>query len=333
MLVALAEEGVPDAVPAPVAAEEGDEVVVAAPTGVPPRVVPERWTPPPEVVDAVRAARARPLPERIDAASRAFLGLPYLNDAAGEMAGPDPDPPARYDAFDCLTFVEEVLALAIAPDPLYAPAIRDALRYRGAASYETRRHFMEAQWIPDAIANGLLVDVTDRVGRARTITKEVTPDTWRHWRRRALFKLPDALLPLGAWSLRFLDLAEAAEAAARIPPGAVIVTLRRDKGAPIVTTHISMVVPGSGTERVWMRHATRMGTRKVRDDRLPWYATHLRDYVNWPALGVTVLMPREQGPRVSALASPALPPPFPDAEGELPVFDARPIPPFPAPPP
>jgi hypothetical protein len=312
-----------------VAAEEGDEDV-ATPKSAPPRTVPERWTPPPDVVSAVRAVATRSLAERIDAASRAFLGLPYLNEAAGEGAGPDPDPPSRYDAFDCLTFVEEVLGLAMAPDPIYAPSIRDALRYRGPASYETRRHFMEAQWIPDAIASGLLVDITDRVGHARTLTKEVTSDTWRHWARRSLFKLPDALLPVGAWSLRYLDLAEAWEAAARIPAGAIVVTLRKDKGAPIVTTHISMVVPGSGTERVWMRHATRMGTRKVRDDRLAWYAAHLRDYVNWPALGVAVLMPREQGPRISALTAAPLPPPFPDAVGELPVFAPKPIAPFPA---
>jgi hypothetical protein len=312
-----------------VAAEDGDEAV-AAPKGAAPRVVPERWTPPPDVVAAVRAVAARPVAERIEAASRAFLGLPYLNEAAGEGSGPDPDPPARYDAFDCLTFVEEVLGLALAPDPVYAPVIRDALRYRGTMAYESRRHFMEAQWIPDAIRNGLLVDVTDRVGRARTITKDVTPLTWKSWKRRTLFKLPDALLPVGSWSLRYLDLAEAYAAAERIPAGAVLVTLRKDKGAPVVTTHISMVVPGTGAERVWMRHATRMGTKKVRDDRLAWYAAHLRDYVNWPALGVTVLMPREQGPRVSALAAAPLPPPFPDAEGELPVFEPKPIPPFPA---
>ena len=50
----------------------------------------------------------------MERASRAFLGLPYLNDAAGEGQGIDTDPPSRYDAFDCLTFVEEVLALTLA---------------------------------------------------------------------------------------------------------------------------------------------------------------------------------------------------------------------------
>jgi len=62
---------------------------------------------------------------------------------------------------------------------------------------------------------------------------------------------------------------------------------------------VSLVIPGP--RESLMRHATRMGTRKVRDDRLAWYLKHLRDYTKWPSLGITVLMPREQGPRVSAL--------------------------------
>ena len=302
-----------------------EEEMVPAVVGVAPRVVPERWTLPPEVVSAVRAVRDRPLWERMAVASAPFLGLPYVNDAAGEGEGYDVDPPARYDSFDCLTFVEEVLGVAMAADPLYAPAIRDALRYRGAPSYEDRRHFMEAEWIPDAIHNGLLVDITDRVGHARTLEKVVTPDTWRSWRRRSIFHMPDARLPVGTWTLRYLDLAEAAAAVPLIPPGALIVTLRAERtGVPVVVTHISMVMPDGK-----MRHATRMGTKKVRDDRLLWYAEHLRDYVKWPSLGVTVLMPREQGPRISALTSARVGDALADAEGPLPAFEPRPIPAFP----
>ena len=289
------------------------------------------------VAGRAREVRASPLGERIERVSRAFLGLPYLNDAAGEGQGIDPDPPSRYDAFDCLTFVEEVLGLTLAGDPLYAPVVRDALRYAGVPAYDHRRHFMEAQWIPGAIRNGLLEDITARVGRARVLRKDVTTEVWRRWKRRGLFTLPDTALPVGAWSLNYLDLAEAVAAVPRIPAGALVVTLREERAySPVVVTHISMVVPPPegappGAE-ARMRHATRMGLRTVRDDRLGWYAAHLRDYVNWPSLGITVLMPREQGPRISALSAPALPAPFPMAEGPLPAFVPVPIPPFPGPP-
>ncbi|MES2641560.1 MAG: N-acetylmuramoyl-L-alanine amidase-like domain-containing protein [Myxococcota bacterium] len=323
--------GGPDvALDAPLAGSLDPGAVAAAPTFVPVERGPERWTPGPGVISAIREARTRTLGERVEIASRGFLGLPYLNDAAGEGLGIDADPPSRYDAFDCLTFVEEVLGLALAGDPIYAPAVRDALRYTGGPAYDHRRHFMEAQWIPDAIRNGLLEDITARVGRARELRKDVTPEVWRRWRRRGLFQLPDAVLPLGEWTLHYLDLAEAVAAVPRIPAGALVVTLREERAwSPVVVTHISMVVPpaeGSppGAE-LRMRHATRMGRQTVRDDRLGWYAAHLRDYVNWPALGITVLMPREQGPRISALTTPTLPDPYPLAEGALPAFVPQPL--------
>lgn len=275
-------------------------------TRAPPRQVPERWTVPPEVAAAVRAVADRPVGVRMEAASRSFLGLPYVNDAAGEGDDADPDPPSRYDAFDCLTFVEEVLALALAGDPLDAPAIRDALRYQGAPAYQNRRHFMEAEWVPAAIRNGLLEDVTGRIGQARLLEKEVTARTWAGWGRRTrLFgRIPDERLPVGTWTLPFLDLDEAERVARDIPAGAILLTVRTPRdGVPIAVTHISAVVPlEDGSLR--MRHATRMGVRSVRDDYVEWYVRHLRDYVNWPSLGVSILLPREQGPRRSALGAP-----------------------------
>lgn len=295
------------------------------------------WTIPADVADAVRKVANEPLGIRIDAATRPFLGLPYTNDAAGEGTGPDPDPPARYDTFDCVTFIEEALGMVLAGDPIDAPTIRDALRYGPTAvgqtgapqpAYVDRNHFMESQWIPRALANGLLVDITDRVGRARTVEKQLTPEIWKNWRRRGLFALPDLALPLTTWRLRYLDLAQAVEAVPHIPPGSIVVTLRAVRTySPIITTHISLVVPG--TTEPLMRHATRMGKQTVRDDRLSWYMAHLRDYVNWPALGVAVLYPVEQGPRKSRLHPLPYPSiPLPDAEGESPYFQPKPIPPL-----
>lgn len=298
----------------------------------------EVWTIPTEVASDVRAVANQSIGVRIDVATKPFLGLPYTNEAAGEGISPDFDPPARYDTFDCMTFVEEALGMVLAGDPVDAPTIRNALRYgtqgvadaeKAAPTYVDRNHFMESQWIPRAVANGLLVDITDRVGRARNVEKDVTPDIWKNWKRRRLFALPDLSLPVGIWRLRYLDLAQAVEAVPQIPPGAIVLTLRAVRGhSPIITTHISIVVPG--TTEPLMRHATRMGKQNVRDDRLSWYMAHLRDYVNWPALGVSVFYPVEQGPRNSRL----LPLPYPalslpDAEGESPYFEPKPIPPLP----
>lgn len=280
----------------------------------------ERWTLPEAALSSVRAARGTSLGERMAAASRAFLGVPYLKDAAGEGSPEDADAPAAYERFDCMTFMEEIVGMAVMPDPLYAPLARTALRWKeGRVAYDARRHFMEGSWVPDSVQNGLMVDITDRVGRARTLQKTVTPSTWAGWRRRGLFRLPDEVLPVGTWRLRYLDLAEALRAVDRFPPGAVLLTLREPRaGLPYAVTHVSVVVKDG--ERVRMHHASRMGAQRVRDDDLRWYLAHLAGYPRWPAIGVTVLMPREVGPRRS-IASPLAwqAPAFPDAEGPMPV--------------
>lgn len=282
------------------------------------RFIPERWTIPEATLSAVRAIQTATIGRRMEAASRGWLGLPYLNEAAGEDDADDPDPPARYDSFDCLTFVEEVLGLTLAGDPLHAPSVRDALRYKNAGprpawrrSYDERRHFMEAEWLPDAVRDGLLVDITDRVGPARQLVHVVTTKTWQNWRHTRFFHLPPALYPVGPWTMQYLDLPTAAASVQNIPPGALVLTMRQPQTwAPIVITHVSLVVQDE-SGKVHMRHATRMGSQKVRDDDLTWYVNHLNDYVKWPSLGIAVYLPREQGPRISALTPLPLHAPFP----------------------
>lgn len=71
--------------------------------------------------------RDEPLGTRVKAHSAPWLGLPYTDGPLGEAGGPDPDPVVRYDTFDCLTFVEEVLALSMATDPVNVQAVRMGL--------------------------------------------------------------------------------------------------------------------------------------------------------------------------------------------------------------
>ena len=69
---------------------------------------------PDEVAERVRVLRNKPLGERIKAHSESWMGRPYTDGPLGEAGGPDQDPMLRFDTFDCLTFVEEVLALSLA---------------------------------------------------------------------------------------------------------------------------------------------------------------------------------------------------------------------------
>jgi hypothetical protein len=251
---------------------------------------------PPELAAIAREVATRPLPERVDAISKALLGRPYLLDPLGEGAPPDPDPIARYDAFDCLTFTEEVLALALAGDPIDAGEVRRALRY-GAAdpSYAARRHFMELQWIPGNVADGWLRDTTAEYGPTFVIDREVTAETWARWKGRAAFRMPDEALPVGPMRLNVLTLDHARAAVDRFRPGSLLLTVRAERpNSPVQVSHIGIIVPG---ERPTVRHATPMGKGGVKDHGLAWYLDHMRTYAVWPAVGVAILEPIEQGPR------------------------------------
>lgn len=272
----------------------------------PPEAPPPRTSQPPlgaipeELVDLAVSVRAKPLPQRIAAISEGLLGRPYFTDPLGEGQGWDADPFARYDVFDCLTYVEEVLALSLAGDPVHAAHVRDALRYGDRPrTYVHRRHFMELQWIPGNLADGWLVDTTREYGPTIRLEREVTAETWAGWKQRNRFAHTDDELPRGVMALDVLSLDVALDVHDRIRPGSIVLTVREDRPwIPLWVTHVGFVVEG---DRPLFRHATRLGGGGSKDNDLAWYLEHIRSYGPWKTLGIAVLEPVEQGPRRAAL--------------------------------
>ncbi len=257
---------------------------------------------PPRILDAAVAARDLPLPERMKAVSEPMLGIPYLLDPLGEGEGWDPDPFARYDALDCLTFLEEVLALSMSGDPAFAADIRNTLRYgAGPLDYAHRHHFMELQWLPRNVDAGLIRPISADFGPVVHLSRDVTAATWKSWSKRKLFHLTDAELPIGPMALDVLTITEALKIVDEIPPGTIVLTVRTDRPTiPIWISHVGFTVPA---ETPTVRHATRMSPGKARDHGLRWYIEHLRTYKNWPALGVSLYAPIEQGPRRARMSA------------------------------
>lgn len=104
-------------------------------------------------------------------ATALFLGTPYFNGPLGEgdHGGPDPDPRVDFARADCVTYLEQSLALALAvPErPESFLDALDAIRYLdGEVGFASRNHYMVRDWIP---ANEwLLKDVTASVGGDHT---------------------------------------------------------------------------------------------------------------------------------------------------------------------
>jgi len=257
----------------------------------------EQWILPPKIRSAVMSSRNMDIGRRMEVVSRPFIGLPYVLDPMGESFGVDPDPLIRYDAFDCLTYVEEVLALSLSFSPDSADINREQLRYFGGViHYRTRKHFMLSQWIPDNLEKGFLRDITPELGEVEVVEKSLLPELWKKWKLRDKYKLADTDLPQGDFHLNVLPLNQSSVLLEKIPNGALLIVVRRDdRNNPLLVSHIGIVVEKGG--RKWIRHATTLGKR-IRQDRLDKYiAVMRRTRYKWPVVGFSVLFPLEQGPR------------------------------------
>lgn len=100
---------------------------------------------------------------RLHYISQYFLGKPYLLGALGEGAQGHYDqyPKYRTDAFDCETYVDTVLALALAQNSKGFEQCIDKIRYRdGQPVFTARNHFTELDWNINNQKQGLVKDIT-----------------------------------------------------------------------------------------------------------------------------------------------------------------------------
>lgn len=246
----------------------------------------------PEAMDAELAGLSElPLAERVLAVSERFLNTPYLASPLGEGEGFDPDPRIRFDAVDCLTFVEETVALALGGGVGPALSLLDGLRYSGLPRYETRKHLMEAQWLPDNVRKGFLRDVTRRLGGAvvTRVEKILTPQTWTSRSATAL-RLPAEHQVVGSFPIELVPLKHALDVAHLAPSGTLMMVVREERPLLVTrVTHVGFIVHGRKT---MLRHAARV-TGKVVDEDLETFFARNAGYAKWPVVGVAFYLVTE----------------------------------------
>ncbi|WP_426753729.1 N-acetylmuramoyl-L-alanine amidase-like domain-containing protein [Myxococcus sp. Y35] len=233
-----------------------------------------------------------PLARRLLRMSERFINTPYVLSPLGEGHGVDPDPTFRLDAVDCLTFVEQSLALSLAASEEDVAPLLERIRYASMPTYEDRNHLMEAQWLPNNIRKGFLADVTRRYAGedAVAVTKTLTRLTWQSRSSQAL-GLPKAQQVVGTYSLNMLPLERVMAHARDIPSGTILVVLREDlplKATRI--THLGFVVQRK--KRTYLRHASRGGYNRVVDEDLETFLARNARYAKWKVTGVSLFEPR-----------------------------------------
>jgi len=216
--------------------------------------------------------------------------MPYGESPLGEGRGRDPDPTFRLDRFDCTSLVETALALGAARSVAEATLLLDGIRYAGSPGFETRNHYVEAQWLPDLAAKGWIADVTEAVGgeAATVVTVRHARADWRDEARRG--KLVPGLdperMPDGESRLPLVPLGRVMALAAGIQEGTVVLVAREErKGRPYRVVHMGIViVDGRGGRLV--RHASRDLGRVV-DERLERFVARYEKQRRWPVQGLS----------------------------------------------
>lgn len=103
---------------------------------------------------------------RIKKLSHFFLGKPYILGSLGEgKTGKfDQSPLYRTDAFDCVTYVSTILALAKSNNFYDFEQTLKKIQYRNSnVTYETRFHFIELDWNRQNQLAGFIQDITANI--------------------------------------------------------------------------------------------------------------------------------------------------------------------------
>ena len=193
---------------------------------------------------------ARPLGEIAVALGEQLRGLPY---AAGVLdASPEETLIAPLDRFDCVLFVESVLALArgvAEGDSTYDGYLRriEAQRYRGGAmhGYGSRLHYF-TEWVADGSERGLVEDVTATLPGSASYAKALTfmsanRERYPRLRSDSLFaEILRAEARLAARSQHYVPKARVRAAYPALQTGDVIATTTDTPGLDV--THVGFAV-------------------------------------------------------------------------------------------
>ena len=230
--------------------------------------------------------------QRLDALSALFVGKPFARSPLGE--GPagrvDTDPIARFDRFDCVTYVEQVMALSWHDGLDVAIAELQRLRYTdGHIRYGARKHIMMAQWIPENLAAGYVKDITTAVAGSQASVAELTLDEadFVSAAGRRL-RLPRADRPLGVYRLPILPVQHLVARRDRLPHGTIITSIRAERRDVLYrASHVGLVIVDSRGHRM-VRHAHRR-RGKVIEQSIEAFARSAQRGRRWPIVGFNLL--------------------------------------------
>lgn len=187
----------------------------------------------------------------VEEVSRKFLGFPY---GSGALIV---DKELTASSYDCMTYVETVMALYLATKAEPAPALMNRIRYfDGKRDEALRKHFVETDWISDNQKLGFVTDITRKImPHAPSVGALVDKTAWfakvhpalaQAFEKSALPKKIDT-------KLYYIPLDSIPEVIDRIPDGAIIIFIQDDENklvhlikTPLIVGHMGLAVKVNG---------------------------------------------------------------------------------------
>lgn len=215
---------------------------------------------------------------------------PYVADPLGE--GPKGEisqaPLYRFDAFDCTTFVETVMALALSTTPAEFKARMNQIRYKdGAVNYVMRNHFTSVDWIPNNQAYGFVKDITLQVAGSHTKWSQTWIDKAGWYAKKGEeFKELGAGIPQTLAQIAYIakeDLLNINGLEDRIPSGSIFNLVRpnwdlvKAAGTRLDVSHQGFLIREDGV--LYMVHASNGAGRDGSDNYMGVKKESLKSYI------------------------------------------------------
>lgn len=237
---------------------------------------------------------AAPLGQRLAVwADLAAVDAEYVGDPLGEGPGatPDPGPLSDFAHVDCVTYVEQVLALALSPDAANLPDTLRRIRYRdGRIDYRSRNHYFVSDWLP---ANSWCVrDVTAEVGAGvtETMTKTIS--------RKAFFagKGITCDLPDERATTPYIPREQVGKVLGKLKEGDIVIFVISTPG--IIAGHVGLLRVKDGVP--YVQHAS-LSEKRVITSPLERYVGNIPERF----VGFKVARPYQPAPAAPATEGPA----------------------------
>ncbi|HEX2956856.1 MAG TPA: N-acetylmuramoyl-L-alanine amidase-like domain-containing protein [Chitinispirillaceae bacterium] len=204
---------------------------------------------------------------RVDEISRYFMGVPFDSTGPtgeGRFDTVDTMPIYNIRHFDCLTYVEHVLALALSSNADEFISQLQRLRYKdGKIDYLHRNHFFVIDWLANNKDLATLIAPKEAVAVTRIISKK------NFFSRKGLpVQIPDTNISIQAWSVEGFTSELKVQS---IPPGIYIIAFIKKRLRSVIVNHVgfALITPHS----CLLRDANKT-RRRVSETSLVKYLDH-----------------------------------------------------------